>query len=338
MKKILIGFLILSVVGLACVAVIGTDEATFHLQRANNILRRWKCPPGGFSTAGGSNGDCLCKMCPVGRRCAGGSSPPRLCQPGTFQNHRAQNACKPSPVGHHVPNAGASKATKCPRGTYQRMKGQSKCVAASKGNYVGTSGATGETKCPKGTYADVRRLSVCKKCTPGHKCDQLGLVLPRKCNYGTYQNKQGQTRCKPCPSAHSCPSRGLHRPQGCSKNTYQSCTGQIACIPCEPGFGSRLRSTRCLATFAFRPGGCLRDTNKRILRAKHTKSNKMTTGKCARFCSGFRFFGTQAGLWCFCGDRFDGSIRRSGSCTMKCPGNRNQICGGPWAMTVFRRY
>ncbi len=63
----------------------------------------------------------------------------------------------------------------------------------------------------------------------------------------------------------------------------------------------------------------------------------MTTAKCTSFCAGqgFTFAGTQYGAFCFCGNSYeDAGI--SPNCNMKCSGDTGEICGGPWANSVYR--
>ena len=49
---------------------------------------------------------------------------------------------------------------------------------------------------------------------------------------------------------------------------------------------------------------------------------------------GYRFAGTQASNWCFCGDKYD-TLGLATNCDNKCKGNPDQICGGLWANSVY---
>ena len=62
----------------------------------------------------------------------------------------------------------------------------------------------------------------------------------------------------------------------------------------------------------------------------------MTTELCAATCRdrGFAYAGTQYSSWCFCGNSY-GKSGTAENCNMKCAGNTNQICGGPWANSVY---
>ena len=61
----------------------------------------------------------------------------------------------------------------------------------------------------------------------------------------------------------------------------------------------------------------------------------MTVEKCKELClnGGFAYAGIQYSRQCFCGDT--APIITATNCNMKCDGNRDQICGGYWAMNVY---
>ena len=53
-------------------------------------------------------------------------------------------------------------------------------------------------------------------------------------------------------------------------------------------------------------------------------------------CSLYKFAGLQNGYQCFCGNvQPNPSLLRPGQCTMSCPGNSNENCGGSWRMNVY---
>ncbi|SPQ00829.1 exported hypothetical protein [Candidatus Sulfobium mesophilum] len=87
--------------------------------------------------------------------------------------------------------------------------------------------------------------------------------------------------------------------------------------------------------------GCFRDqggvgTAGRDLSGFAIEDRGMTNEKCVSICQGkgFRYAGTQAGSWCFCGNSF-GRSGKADNCNMKCGGNRDDICGGDWANSVY---
>ena len=66
---------------------------------------------------------------------------------------------------------------------------------------------------------------------------------------------------------------------------------------------------------------------------------RMTLDACNKMCAGMgaRYFGTQAGHACFCGDSF-GSQGRAASdsmCSTRCAGNSSEVCGGPDLNSVY---
>ncbi len=62
----------------------------------------------------------------------------------------------------------------------------------------------------------------------------------------------------------------------------------------------------------------------------------MTTEMCADACRerGYAYAGTQYGSYCFCGAAY-GRTGPSSDCTMTCAGDASQICGGPYANSVY---
>ncbi len=87
--------------------------------------------------------------------------------------------------------------------------------------------------------------------------------------------------------------------------------------------------------------GCFRDqggvgTSGRDLFGFAIEDHGMTNEKCVSICQGkgFRYAGTQAGRWCFCGNSF-GRSGKADNCNMKCGGDPNDICGGDWANSVY---
>ncbi len=87
--------------------------------------------------------------------------------------------------------------------------------------------------------------------------------------------------------------------------------------------------------------GCFRDqggvgTAGRDLFGFALEDRAMTNEKCVSICQGkgFHYAGTQAGSWCFCGNSF-GRSGKADNCNVKCGGNRDDICGGDWANSVY---
>ena len=52
-------------------------------------------------------------------------------------------------------------------------------------------------------------------------------------------------------------------------------------------------------------------------------------------CQGFLYAGTEVGVECYCGDRYD-TLGVSHDCHPPCRGNSEQQCGGGWALSVYQ--
>ncbi|KAM0335804.1 hypothetical protein ACHAQA_000854 [Verticillium albo-atrum] len=75
----------------------------------------------------------------------------------------------------------------------------------------------------------------------------------------------------------------------------------------------------------------------RALAAKSTTSGSMTLATCAAFCSGFRYFGTEYGAECYCGNSLHPSSSAAplDDCAMPCAGDSSTHCGGPNRLTLY---
>lgn len=83
--------------------------------------------------------------------------------------------------------------------------------------------------------------------------------------------------------------------------------------------------------------GCFKDQSKRDLDGHNFYDRNMTTQLCISTCrdKGFSHAGTQYGSYCFCGNKF-GASGTADYCNAKCTGNREEICGGTWANSVYK--
>ncbi|XP_062590230.1 kremen protein 1-like [Saccostrea cucullata] len=98
--------------------------------------------------------------------------------------------------------------------------------------------------------------------------------------------------------------------------------------------------TVCFLSSEAIPGylGCVKAHINRFLTGKAIKSGDMTINKCNSMCMkhNYKFYGVQAGQWCFCGNTFQKTFRRPWrECNMRCAGNRRQPCGGHMRMNLF---
>ncbi|CAM9726538.1 unnamed protein product [Ascophyllum nodosum] len=83
--------------------------------------------------------------------------------------------------------------------------------------------------------------------------------------------------------------------------------------------------------------GCYADNRDRIFSGNFIQEYaKMTTEFCSAFCQGSAYFGTQYRRECWCGEATDDpKILGSATCTRTCLGDKSQICGGTYAMSVY---
>lgn len=110
----------------------------------------------------------------------------------------------------------------------------------------------------------------------------------------------------------------------CSGNKGQTCGGTWA---------NDVYSTGASSTTV----GCWRDNAKRDLNGPaKTGWGQNTPQNCVNFCKarGFKYAGAQYSNQCFCANKY-GKYVKAGNCNMKCSGDKNAICGGTWANSVY---
>lgn len=107
----------------------------------------------------------------------------------------------------------------------------------------------------------------------------------------------------------------------------------------------KLFQNRCIIDFS---GRCYRDNESRVLKGDSTciddgrcflRSKKhMTIEMCKEFCykNGWALAGVEWSQKCYCGNQPPTKIISDSFCNKRCSGNRQQICGGRWAINVLR--
>ena len=82
--------------------------------------------------------------------------------------------------------------------------------------------------------------------------------------------------------------------------------------------------------------GCFRDTSVFDLNGYLERSPANSIGRCATTCAmrGFKYAGAQYGESCLCGNSY-GRYGAANNCNMACTGDRNQLCGGINANSVY---
>jgi hypothetical protein len=90
--------------------------------------------------------------------------------------------------------------------------------------------------------------------------------------------------------------------------------------------------------------GCAKDTyGSRSLDMAQTSADDMTIESCLDYCEdkGYSFAGLEYGRECYCGNAVDKSRLPVkgilGKCEMPCAGNKEQVCGGPGALSLYQK-
>ncbi|KAI1827931.1 heme peroxidase [Xylaria intraflava] len=84
--------------------------------------------------------------------------------------------------------------------------------------------------------------------------------------------------------------------------------------------------------------GCRTEaTGVRALTGGSLVNSTVSLEVCAAFCSGFKYFGTEYGDECYCGNAFsEGSVAAASSdCSMACSGNAKELCGAGNRLSVY---
>ncbi|KAL3303215.1 wsc domain containing protein [Colletotrichum asianum] len=85
--------------------------------------------------------------------------------------------------------------------------------------------------------------------------------------------------------------------------------------------------------------GCQTEaTNGRALQETSTAADDMTLEKCATFCSGYTYFGTEYGRECYCGNSLQDTSKPAPitDCSMKCAGKQYQYCGDGNRLELYK--
>lgn len=82
--------------------------------------------------------------------------------------------------------------------------------------------------------------------------------------------------------------------------------------------------------------GCFVDKSQRAMPSALMRYKRMTLSRCKSHCKYRKFYyaGLEAGQECWCGNSYS-KYGPSKGCRMRCTGNRREICGGSWALSVY---
>ncbi|CAM9844163.1 unnamed protein product [Ectocarpus fasciculatus] len=82
--------------------------------------------------------------------------------------------------------------------------------------------------------------------------------------------------------------------------------------------------------------GCFSDPAESRMFLSESSTSAMTAEVCALLCTGSAYYGTQYSQECWCGDNADYAANGFGVCDMPCTGNSDEMCGGPYTMSVYQ--
>ncbi|KAF2186183.1 heme peroxidase [Zopfia rhizophila CBS 207.26] len=86
--------------------------------------------------------------------------------------------------------------------------------------------------------------------------------------------------------------------------------------------------------------GCYTDSvAQRTLNERVLFDDQMTIAKCATFCGGTKYFGTEHGGECYCGNNFahQSTAVPESDCSFLCPGNHGQYCGAENRLSLWTK-
>ncbi|KAF2475461.1 heme peroxidase [Lindgomyces ingoldianus] len=84
--------------------------------------------------------------------------------------------------------------------------------------------------------------------------------------------------------------------------------------------------------------GCHTDSvNNRVLNGVFLFDASMTVEMCVEFCKGTKYFGTEYGGECYCGEKFVNptSVVQESNCSFVCGGNKKEYCGGANRLSLW---
>ena len=225
------------------------------------ILPNIQCPAGKYCGEGLDNPDeSLLPDCPINYFCTIGSSTPKPCGPGTYQDTSGQSECKDCPAGSYcdgTPNAFESidinpliQPIECPAHHFCSAASSAPSIC-SPGRYTesiesGLSADTDCTDCPTGKYCRGGRIA--GDCASGYLCItrnssptplNVAANVGRPCSIG-YYCPVGTTRELDCPSGLVIATSGAKDVQECDLCSEGSfcppvSTGPVVEVPCPAG-------------------------------------------------------------------------------------------------------
>ncbi|KAK8042502.1 hypothetical protein PG994_012985 [Apiospora phragmitis] len=108
--------------------------------------------------------------------------------------------------------------------------------------------------------------------------------------------------------------------------------------PANPGPVNAGVQPQRISNYTFT--GCYSEgSNGRALTGTTQALDALTLNTCASFCSGFKYFGTEYGRECYCGNSLNTGSTMTGisqsDCNMGCAGNSTQLCGAGNRLSMY---
>ncbi|KAK4231095.1 WSC domain-containing protein, partial [Podospora fimiseda] len=92
----------------------------------------------------------------------------------------------------------------------------------------------------------------------------------------------------------------------------------------------------------FRYVGCYVDDLERVLSGIQKTDSRLTNQGCAGYCVGFKYFGTESGTACYCGQTIPkrAVVANDWNCNTQCEGRKGtkaEVCGGDFYISIWER-
>jgi hypothetical protein len=125
---------------------------------------------------------------------------------------------------------------------------------------------------------------------------------------------------------------------GATPPSSESVTITINGVPTAAQIGANGSFSATIGTSSHL--GCFVDSDDRALTTwTYSSWTNNTVEACSAACSqgGFKYAGVEDGNECWCGNNEDyGRLGTSSMCISTCTGDSTEICGGPWALNIYK--
>jgi hypothetical protein len=193
------------------------------------------------------------------------------------------------------------------------------------------------------TYQGCILDSVEQRVLPDHTIQFNNLTYATCASFCTGYQYFGVEYGSECYCGKSLSNNTSHRPEG---ECNMPCTGDSNAT-CGAAFRIgvfKSNATLILPANPIIPGynysGCYTDSvNERVLQKAFYFDELMTVEKCNEYCDGTKYFGTQYGGECYCGDEFayDSSLVPESECSFLCRGDKAEFCGAANRLSLWTR-